>query len=78
MRRIPFGMDSDEALEQYRRHVSDLARALLAGHDPSVACARERATLDVGGVAGLHAVSSVVAKHNPSIPAAVRLLRSVK
>jgi hypothetical protein len=69
-------MDRAEALADYRMHIIELARALLAGHDPSADCARERATLQVENVADLRAVSAVIAKHNPWVAAAMRLLAS--
>jgi hypothetical protein len=65
--------DLREPLDDYRRHLSSWVRALARGDDPAMACARERASITSSGVASLHEVSAIIAKHNPMIAAAMKL-----
>jgi len=74
-------VDKATALAEYRRHVNNLARALLRGEDPNFACAAERAQVMISYDPtdepwGLHANSQVIAKHNPIVAASVNLVRA--
>ena len=66
-------MDRSEFLEEYRQRMSEYARRQLRGDDPAVACGAERRQVEADDFPDrnadpwgyLHAMSRVIAKHNP-------------